>query len=46
MSGRPSGVESTSVLDVHCKAHDLDDLYDLYVVDTRFFPSMGAVNPS
>ncbi len=33
---------STSVLDVHCKAHDLDNLY---VVDTSFFPSIGAVNP-
>ncbi len=33
----------TSVLDVHCKAHDLDNLY---VVDTSFFPSSGAVNPS
>ncbi len=33
----------TSVLDVNCKAHDLDNLY---VVDTSFFPSAGAVNPS
>ncbi|MFI9645621.1 GMC oxidoreductase [Streptomyces sp. NPDC052040] len=33
----------TSALDVHCKAHDLDNLY---VVDTSFFPSIGAVNPS
>ena len=33
----------TSVLDVNCKAHDLDNLY---VVDTSFFPSIGAVNPS
>jgi choline dehydrogenase-like flavoprotein len=33
----------TSVLDVHCKAHALDNLY---VVDTSFFPSIGAVNPS
>ena len=33
----------TSVLDRHCKAHDLDNLY---VVDTSFFPSIGAVNPS
>ncbi len=32
-----------SVLDVNCKAHDLDNLY---VVDTSFFPSSGAVNPS
>lgn len=33
----------TSVLDTHCKAHDLENLY---VVDTSFFPSIGAVNPS
>jgi choline dehydrogenase-like flavoprotein len=33
----------TSVLDVNCKAHDLDNLY---VVDTSFFPSIGAVNPA
>jgi choline dehydrogenase-like flavoprotein len=32
-----------SVLDLNCKAHDLDNLY---VVDTSFFPSIGAVNPS
>jgi choline dehydrogenase-like flavoprotein len=34
---------ASSVLDLHCKAHDLDNLY---VVDTSFFPSIGAVNPS
>ncbi len=34
---------ATSVLDVNCKAHDLDNLY---VVDTSFFVSIGAVNPS
>jgi choline dehydrogenase-like flavoprotein len=34
---------STSALDVHCKAHDLDNLY---VVDTSFFPSSSAVNPA
>jgi choline dehydrogenase-like flavoprotein len=33
---------STSVLDVNCKAHEVDNLY---VVDTSFFPSIGAVNP-
>jgi choline dehydrogenase-like flavoprotein len=33
----------TSVLDVNCKAHELDNLY---VVDTSFFVSIGAVNPS
>jgi len=33
----------TSVLDIHCKAHELDNLY---VVDTSFFCSIGAVNPS
>jgi choline dehydrogenase-like flavoprotein len=32
-----------SVLDLNCKAHDLDNLY---VVDASFFPSCGAVNPS
>jgi choline dehydrogenase-like flavoprotein len=34
---------ATSALDVDCKAHDVDNLY---VVDTSFFPSIGAVNPS
>jgi choline dehydrogenase-like flavoprotein len=33
---------TTSVLDVNCKAHEIDNLY---VVDTSFFPSIGAVNP-
>ena len=33
----------TSVLDTDCKAHELDNLY---VVDTSFFVSIGAVNPS
>lgn len=33
----------TSVLDVDCKAHDLDNLY---IVDASFFPSIGAVNPT
>jgi choline dehydrogenase-like flavoprotein len=33
----------TSVLDKDCKAHELDNLY---VVDTSFFVSIGAVNPS
>jgi choline dehydrogenase-like flavoprotein len=33
----------SSVLDTNCKAHDLDNLY---VVDTSFFPSIGAVNPA
>jgi choline dehydrogenase-like flavoprotein len=33
----------TSALDVHCKAHELDNLY---VVDGSFFPSSGAVNPA
>jgi choline dehydrogenase-like flavoprotein len=34
---------STSVLDVNGKAHEVDNLY---VVDTSFFPSIGAVNPA
>lgn len=33
----------TSVLDTNCKTHEVDNLY---VVDTSFFPSIGAVNPS
>jgi choline dehydrogenase-like flavoprotein len=32
----------SSVLDASCKAHELDNLY---VVDTSFFVSIGAVNP-
>ncbi|HVL69515.1 MAG TPA: GMC family oxidoreductase [Vicinamibacterales bacterium] len=31
-----------SVLDVYCRAHDLENLY---VVDASFFPSSAAVNP-
>jgi choline dehydrogenase-like flavoprotein len=34
---------ATSVLNVDCRAHELDNLY---VVDTSFFPSIGAVNPA
>jgi choline dehydrogenase-like flavoprotein len=34
---------ASSVLDVHCKAHDVDNLY---VVDASFFVSASAVNPS
>jgi choline dehydrogenase-like flavoprotein len=34
---------ATSVLDLNCKAHELDNLY---VVDTSFMPTIGAVNPS
>jgi choline dehydrogenase-like flavoprotein len=34
---------ATSVLDEDCKAHELDNLY---VVDTSFFPSIGAMNPA
>ena len=33
----------SSVLDVHCKAHELDNLY---VVDGSFFPSSAAMNPA
>jgi choline dehydrogenase-like flavoprotein len=32
-----------SVLDVNCKAHEVDNLY---VTDASFFPSIGAVNPT
>jgi choline dehydrogenase-like flavoprotein len=34
---------ATSVLDRDCRAHEVDNLY---VVDTSFFPSIGAVNPA
>ena len=34
---------ATSALDVDCRAHDVDNLY---VVDTSFFPQLGAVNPA
>lgn len=33
----------TTVLDLNCKAHDLDNLY---VVDSSFFPANSSVNPS
>ena len=33
----------TSVLDVDCRAHDLDNVY---VADASFFPSIGSVNPT
>lgn len=33
----------TSVLDLDCKAHEIDNLY---VTDASFFPSIGAVNPT
>lgn len=33
----------TSVLDLDCKAHQIDNLY---AVDASFFPSIGAVNPT
>jgi choline dehydrogenase-like flavoprotein len=34
---------AASVLDVDCKAHELDNLY---LADASFFPSIGAVNPT
>ncbi len=34
---------ASSVLDIHCKAHELDNLY---VTDASFFPSIGSVNPT
>jgi choline dehydrogenase-like flavoprotein len=33
----------SSALDVHCRAHEVDNLY---VVDGSFFPSSAAVNPA
>lgn len=36
-------VPSMSVLNADCRAHEVDNLY---VVDTSFFPSIGAVNPA
>jgi choline dehydrogenase-like flavoprotein len=33
----------TSVLNVDCRAHEVNNLY---VVDTSFSPSIGAVNPA
>jgi choline dehydrogenase-like flavoprotein len=33
----------TSVLNTDCRTHEVDNLY---VVDTSFFPSIGAVNPA
>jgi len=34
---------ASSVLDLNCKAHELDNLY---IADASFFPSIGAVNPT
>jgi choline dehydrogenase-like flavoprotein len=34
---------ASSVADVNCKAHELDNLY---IVDTSIFPSISAVNPA
>jgi choline dehydrogenase-like flavoprotein len=34
---------TSSVLDPNCRTHEVDNLY---VVDTSFFPSIGAVNPA
>ncbi len=34
---------ASSVLDLNCRAHELDNLY---VTDASFFPSIGAVNPT
>jgi choline dehydrogenase-like flavoprotein len=34
---------ATSVLNLDCRAHELDNLY---ITDASFFPSSGAVNPT
>jgi choline dehydrogenase-like flavoprotein len=34
---------ATSVLNLDCRAHELDNLY---ITDASFFPSIGAVNPT
>jgi choline dehydrogenase-like flavoprotein len=34
---------ASSVLNLDCKAHELDNLY---IADASFFPSIGAVNPT
>lgn len=34
---------ATCVLDINCKAHEIDNLY---LADASFFPSIGAVNPT
>jgi len=34
---------SSSVLDLNCRAHEVNNLY---VTDASFFPSIGAVNPT
>lgn len=34
---------ATSVLNLDCKAHELDNLY---ITGASFFPSIGAMNPS
>jgi choline dehydrogenase-like flavoprotein len=34
---------ATSVLDLDCKSHEVDNLY---LADASFFPSIGAVNPT
>jgi len=34
---------TTSVLDIHCRTHELDNLY---VVDSSFFPSSSSVGPA
>ena len=37
------GQRATSVVDAHCRSHDVPNLY---ICDGSIFPTIGAVNPS
>ena len=42
-TARFGAAPASSVLDLDCKAHELDNLY---LADASFFPAIGAVNPT